>query len=158
MSGLDYTPRPEDCTGLQVVSDFAPMGTFSCSNEKLNTLQEVHLRTIRNYNVQMPQDPVREKACWTQDVQTNFEPIAFRHRNDEHIDELRNLEEENMSLSVTNLAYGAKGLWYFCYWGPHRWDDKGWDTKSIVDSATGEPTALYHQVRQLNETVLALFG
>jgi hypothetical protein len=56
----------------------------------------------------------------------------------------------------TNLAYGAKGLWYFCYWGPHRWDDKGWDTKSIVDSATGEPTELYHQVQKLNNTVLAM--
>ncbi len=77
MSGLDYTPRLDDCTGLQVVSDFARTGSFSCSNEKLNTLQEVHLRTIRNYNVQMPQDPVREKACWTQDVQTNFECTAY---------------------------------------------------------------------------------
>ncbi len=56
----------------------------------------------------------------------------------------------------TNLAYGAKGLWYFCYWGPHRWDDKGWDTKSIVDSATGKPTELYRQVRKLNKTVLAM--
>jgi len=56
----------------------------------------------------------------------------------------------------TNLAYGAKGLWYFCYWGPHRWENKGWDTKSIVDSATGEPTELYHQVKQLNKTVLAM--
>lgn len=56
----------------------------------------------------------------------------------------------------TNLAYGAKGLWYFCYWGPHRWDDRGWDTKSIVDSATGEPTELYYQVRKLNKNVLAM--
>jgi len=51
----------------------------------------------------------------------------------------------------TNLAYGAKGLWYFCYWGPHRW--RGWDTKSIVDSATGKPTDLYRHVRAINHTV-----
>lgn len=75
--GLDYTPRLDDCTGLQVASDFKRVGSFSCSDEKLNALQEVHLRTIRNYNVQMPQDPVREKACWTQDVQTNFECTAY---------------------------------------------------------------------------------
>ena len=56
----------------------------------------------------------------------------------------------------TNLAYGAKGLWYFCYWGPHRWDDKGWGTRSIVDSVTGEPTELYQQVRKLNKTVLLI--
>ena len=56
----------------------------------------------------------------------------------------------------TNLAYGAKGLWYFCYWGPHRWDDRGWDTKSIVNSTTGEPTDLYYQVKKLNKAVLAM--
>ena len=53
----------------------------------------------------------------------------------------------------TNLAYGAKGLWYFCYWGSHRWKRYGWDTKSIVDSATGQPTDLYHQVKAINQAV-----
>jgi len=56
----------------------------------------------------------------------------------------------------TNLACGAKGLWYFCYWGPHRWYSRGWDTKSIVDSATGQPTELYHHVQAINQTVLAM--
>lgn len=77
VEGLDYTPAVTDLVGRQVVSDFETIGSFSCSDERLNTLQEVNLRTIRNYNVTMPMDPVREKVCWTQDVQSNFETTAY---------------------------------------------------------------------------------
>jgi hypothetical protein len=73
-----------------------------------------------------------------------------------HRDYRRPSESDLRWKQFTNLAYGAKGLWYFCYWGPHRWAGRGWDTKSIVDSATGEPTELYHQVKTLNEAVLAM--
>lgn len=54
----------------------------------------------------------------------------------------------------TNLAYGAKGLWYFTYWAP-RTEDKWekWDTKAIVDGATGEKTELYDYVKAINENV-----
>jgi len=75
--GLDYKPEPEDLVGLRVVSDFETIGRFSCSDEKINTVQEVLLRTIKNYNTQMPQDPDREKSVWTQDVQSNFENAAY---------------------------------------------------------------------------------
>jgi alpha-L-rhamnosidase len=77
--GLDYTPVAEDLVGYQVASDFQTVGSFSCSDRRINTLQQVNLRTIRNYNVIMPLDPVREKSCWTQDVQTNFETTAYNY-------------------------------------------------------------------------------
>ncbi len=54
----------------------------------------------------------------------------------------------------TNLAYGAKGLWYFCYWGPPDWQDRDWEPRSIVNSSTGEPTDLYDVVKAINEAVL----
>jgi alpha-L-rhamnosidase len=79
VEGLDYTPSVTDLVGRQVVSDLQPIGSFSCSNEQLNTLHEVNLRTIRNYHVTMPLDPVREKVCWTQDVQSNFETSAYNY-------------------------------------------------------------------------------
>jgi hypothetical protein len=74
----------------------------------------------------------------------------------EHREYRRPSESDVRWKQFTNLAYGAKGLWYFCYWGPHRWDNRGWDTKSIVDSTTGEPTDLYYQVQEINKTVLAM--
>jgi len=52
----------------------------------------------------------------------------------------------------TNLAYGAKGLWYFTYWGPTNWEN--WDNKAIVDPNTGSKTELYEYVKTLNLAVL----
>lgn len=54
----------------------------------------------------------------------------------------------------TNLAYGAKGLWYFTYWGPTSWDN--WDSVAIVNPADGSKTELYEQVKALNHAVLAV--
>lgn len=51
----------------------------------------------------------------------------------------------------TNLAYGAKGLWYFTYWGPTDWPN--WDTVAIVDPRDGAKTDLYEPVRKLNQAV-----
>lgn len=77
--GIEAAPKLQDCVGLRVASDLAESGRFSCSDERLNKLQDVHLRTIRNYYVQMPSDPVREKAVWTQDVQTHFESVGYNY-------------------------------------------------------------------------------
>ncbi|MCP4312673.1 MAG: family 78 glycoside hydrolase catalytic domain [Bacteroidetes bacterium] len=77
--GLETEPNLQDCVGLRVASDLVERGHFSCSDERLNKLQDVHLRTIRNYYVQMPSDPVREKAVWTQDVQTHLESVGYNY-------------------------------------------------------------------------------
>jgi len=77
VQGLDYEPRVTDLVGCQVVSDLQSMGAFACSDERLNRLHAINLRTLLNYYVQMPMDPVREKVCWTQDAQTCFENSAY---------------------------------------------------------------------------------
>jgi hypothetical protein len=51
----------------------------------------------------------------------------------------------------TNLAYGAKGLWYFTYWGPTDWEN--WDSIAIVDPRNGAPTDNYGHVQGLNRAV-----
>ncbi len=76
VSGLDYKPQPGDLVGCRVVSDLARTGHFSCSSPEFNKIQEVVCRTIINYNIMMPMDPVREKVCWTQDVESNFKATA----------------------------------------------------------------------------------
>lgn len=60
--GLDYEPKPADLVGCTVVSDLRNRGRFACSSPELTKLQPVIRRTLRNYNIQMPMDPVREKA------------------------------------------------------------------------------------------------
>jgi hypothetical protein len=54
----------------------------------------------------------------------------------------------------SNLAYGAKGLWYFTYWAPTGWP--GWDPRAIVDGREGAPTDLYEAVKALNHAVLGM--
>jgi hypothetical protein len=51
----------------------------------------------------------------------------------------------------SNLAYGAKGLWYFTYWAPVGWP--GWDHRAIVDATDGSRTELYDWVRAINHAV-----
>jgi len=46
----------------------------------------------------------------------------------------------------TSLAYGTKGISYWYYWGREQEDD---DRSGVVDSS-GEPTRLYHILKELN--------
>jgi alpha-L-rhamnosidase len=77
ISGLGYKPDLSDITGIVVNTDFARSGKFSCSNEVFNEMYSILLHTMRNYVVHIPNDPVREKAGWTQDVETAFDVYAY---------------------------------------------------------------------------------
>ncbi|MGI8906166.1 MAG: family 78 glycoside hydrolase catalytic domain [Candidatus Sumerlaeaceae bacterium] len=72
VTGLNYQPSPADVEAQVVVSDLPCAGSFSCSDERLNKLQQVLLRTLQNYIIHIPNDPTREKAGWTQDVENGF--------------------------------------------------------------------------------------
>jgi alpha-L-rhamnosidase len=77
ISGLDYEPELADIQGISVNTDFPQTGSFSCSNQILNDLHSILEHTVRNYNVHIPNDPVREKAGWTQDAQNAFDITAY---------------------------------------------------------------------------------
>ncbi len=72
VSGLGYEPKAEDLVGVVTATDLPVVGKFACSDERLNRLQEVFRRTVYNYIIQIPNDPVREKSPWTQDVWNQF--------------------------------------------------------------------------------------
>ena len=77
IDGLDYKPELSDITGIVVSTDFPVTGKFSCSNDVFNEMYSILLHTMRNYVVHIPNDPVREKAGWTQDVETAFDVYAY---------------------------------------------------------------------------------
>jgi alpha-L-rhamnosidase len=77
IEGLTYQPKPSDVTGIAISSDMPSAGRFTCSDERLNRLQEILRRTVRNYVIQIPNDPTREKAGWTQDVESGFYQTAY---------------------------------------------------------------------------------
>ena len=75
--GLKYKPELADVTGISVNTELAVTGKFSCSNEIFNELNSILVHTMKNYVVHIPNDPVREKAGWTQDVETAFDAYAY---------------------------------------------------------------------------------
>lgn len=75
--GLDYRPSMYDFTAQVVCTKLPVVGDFACSNEKINQLQSIIRNTIINYNLHHPNDPTREKAGWTQDVQNAFDVTSY---------------------------------------------------------------------------------
>lgn len=77
ISGLGYKPDMKDFTAQVICTVLPVTGTFKCSNESINRLQSIILQTIKNYIVHLPNDPTREKAGWTQDVENAFDVTAY---------------------------------------------------------------------------------
>jgi len=75
--GLKYKPELAEITGICVHTDFPETGKFSCSNTAFNELNSILVHTMKNYVVHIPNDPVREKAGWTQDVENAFDAYAY---------------------------------------------------------------------------------
>ncbi|HAL74420.1 MAG TPA: hypothetical protein DCM45_04910, partial [Clostridiales bacterium] len=65
--GREWTK--EQFTALAISSDNRVTGTFNCSDEKINRLQQNIYWSQRSNNITIPTDcPTREKAGWTGDV------------------------------------------------------------------------------------------
>lgn len=74
--GLAEDLTPADITGCMVQTDLERIGTFSCSDDRLNRLHEIVEWSFRGNACEVPTDcPQREKAGWTGDWQL-FVPTA----------------------------------------------------------------------------------
>jgi alpha-L-rhamnosidase len=68
VTGLTEQPTPETITGRWVTTDPAPAGSFACSDERIDRLQQAIVRTLRNNMHGIPTDcPQREKMGWMDD-------------------------------------------------------------------------------------------
>lgn len=77
VTGLGEPLARENVSIQQVGADFRMTGSFHCSNPWLNELHQAVLRTHRNYCLDYPLDPMREKQGWTQDAQNFFHTAAY---------------------------------------------------------------------------------
>jgi alpha-L-rhamnosidase len=68
VEGLTQLATPDTLTRVSVGIDLPRAGNFECSNTFLNEQYQTLLRTQRNYNLDYPLDPSREKTGWSQDV------------------------------------------------------------------------------------------
>ncbi|WP_043424384.1 alpha-L-rhamnosidase [Arthrobacter sp. 135MFCol5.1] len=76
VQGLRRDLHPEDVTGCLVRTDLERIGTFRCSDERLNTLHDIAEWSFLGNSCEVPTDcPQREKAGWTGDWQL-FVPAA----------------------------------------------------------------------------------
>ncbi|UTT69936.1 glycoside hydrolase family 78 protein [Arthrobacter sp. DNA4] len=76
VQGLGEDLKPADITGCLVRTDLERIGTFSCSDDRLNKLHEIVEWSFLGNSCEVPTDcPQREKAGWTGDWQL-FVPTA----------------------------------------------------------------------------------
>ncbi|CAI3797361.1 alpha-L-rhamnosidase [Pseudarthrobacter sp. MM222] len=76
VQGLPADLAPEDITACLVHTDLEPLGTFTCSDDRLNKLHSIVQWSFRDNACEVPTDcPQREKAGWTGDWQL-FVPTA----------------------------------------------------------------------------------
>lgn len=76
--GLTAGLAPEDITARLVQTDLEPLGTFTCSDERLNKLHELVAWSFRDNACEVPTDcPQREKAGWTGDWQLFIPTAAY---------------------------------------------------------------------------------
>jgi len=68
VTGLTEKPTLDSLTGRWVTTDPEPAGSFTCSNERINKIQELIHRTLLNNMHGIPTDcPQREKMGWMND-------------------------------------------------------------------------------------------
>lgn len=77
VTGMDVTE--ENIRAWEIYSDMNPIGSFSCSDERLNQLQENILASLKANFVDIPTDcPQRDERCgWTGDIAVFVPTAAF---------------------------------------------------------------------------------
>jgi alpha-L-rhamnosidase len=77
IKGTARPPTLEDLTGCLVSMGWPPSGSFRCSDDVGNWLNDATRRTVVAYTTFLPNDPVREWKAWTQDIENMFWSTAY---------------------------------------------------------------------------------
>ena len=75
--GLASKPDANDLVGCHITSMYAPSGSFRCSDELQNWLNDSVRRTVLAYTTFLPNDPVREWKGWTEDMESMFRSAVY---------------------------------------------------------------------------------
>ena len=82
VTGLPGKPTLDTVRGRVVHTSFTPAGSFECSNELLNKIQQMTLWSYRSNFVGIPTDcPHREKNGWTGDAHLAAEQAMYNFHN-----------------------------------------------------------------------------
>ncbi len=86
IEGLPEEPNKGSIKGISIHTDFARIGGFTCSDERLNTLYEMSIAASEANYVGIPTDcPHREKNGWTGDAQLSVEHYLLNYACEQNL-------------------------------------------------------------------------
>ena len=77
IAGVTQVPKLEDVTARIISNGWDRVGSFTCSDGLINSLEDIVRRTSAYYTTFLPNDPTREWKAWTQDIVTMFVPNTY---------------------------------------------------------------------------------
>ena len=77
ITGATHPPELEDVTVRAISSLGDRAGSFSCSDDFLNYMEDMVYRTSVYYTTWLPNDPTREWKAWTEDVLNMFTSNSY---------------------------------------------------------------------------------
>ncbi len=171
VSGITPEQATEDLlTYLEMNSDFADRGSFICSDDTINTLQEITIRSAKSNFYYFPTDcPHREKNGWTGDASYSAEYMLMNFAAE------RSFKEWQRNICKALDKNGAlPGIVPTAGWGYHWGNGPAWDRiivylpyytyiyrgdKEIIkESAHGILRYLDYLTNKVNENGLYEFG
>ncbi len=81
IEGLNIIPKKDEIKAVFIRSAFDKIGSFSCSNERLNKLYDLSMRSLECNYTGFPTDcPHREKNGWTGDTQLSASVLVKNYK------------------------------------------------------------------------------
>lgn len=171
VTGLREDQIAEDTVIYRVYhSDFSSRGEFSCSDETLNTLQQMVRRSDLSNFYYFPTDcPQREKNGWTGDVFVSSEQFLLNFRAE------KSLKEWMRTVRAAQNAEGAipgivpTGGWGFSWGNGPIWDNVltevpyeifrySGDREALQEAASSIFRYLFYARQKLNRRGLLAYG
>ncbi len=124
VSGIDEAQATEDLlTYLEMNSDFEDRGDFKCSDEMINKLQEITIRSAKSNFFYFPTDcPHREKNGWTGDAAYSAEYMTMNFATEKSYREWM----RNISKALNGIGQ-LPGIVPTAGWGYHWGNGPAWD-------------------------------
>lgn len=119
----DEQATGELLTFMCITSDFDECGSFSCSDDTVNKLQEITRRSDRSCFIYFPNDcPQREKNGWTADAALSCEHMLLNFKSEKSLTEwLRNIvRAQDESGALPGIV--PTGGWGFEWGNGPAWD------------------------------------
>ncbi len=168
VTGLKEKPKPDTIRAQFVYTNFKNIGTFQCSNELFNTIQEITDRSYKSNFVGLPTDcPHREKNGWTADAHLAAELAMFNYENVPAYEKwLRDFKDDQdkdgrYSCIIPSPGWGARDLteWDSAYiiiaWYLYKYHN---DTQVIEDNYENMKKYMENVARRIGSSYIVTFG